>query len=57
MALSIDDVTVSGKDILPLKIHPKGENKSAEFLKKWIGANKAWLDQKLLEHGNLIARI
>ena len=57
-ALSSDDVNVLSSDSegpLPLKIWPKGDNNSVEFLKQWIADNKAWLDQKLLEHGEAIS--
>ena len=51
MALTPEDVALPNEDVLPLKIHPKGENNSVEFLKRWITDNQEWLDQKLLEHG------
>ena len=51
MALTPEDVALPNEDVLPLKIHPKGENNSVEFLKRWIADNQEWLDQKLLEHG------
>ncbi len=51
MALTTVTAVTISTDVLPLKISPKDGNTSLQFLKKWMAANKDWLDQKLLEHG------
>lgn len=41
------------RETLPLMIRPKGGKNSVEFLKSWIADNQLWLDEKMLEHGQL----
>ena len=36
---------------LPLFIEPKGDKDSVEYLKRWVGENKKWLKEKIVQHG------
>ena len=38
-------------ETLPLMVRPKAGQDSAAFLQGWICRHRAWMDQKLLEHG------
>ena len=52
----VDIVIREGGETLPLLIRPsagtEGEgDRSAGFLKEWVRANRALIDQKLLQYG------
>ena len=48
---AVNVLTRDDGEQLPLKIGPRGDKDTVDFLKRWIAENKEWLDQKLLEHG------
>ncbi|KAL7525073.1 hypothetical protein ACHAXR_000847, partial [Thalassiosira sp. AJA248-18] len=57
-SLGVDDVTTSFLDDankLPLVISPRFDD-SLEFLCRWLLANQAWVDEKMLAHGAVLIR-
>ena len=46
-------VSKDGPESLPLIVRPKDGNSSVEFIKRWVSDNKDWIDEKLLEHGDV----
>lgn len=56
--MSLDQVTYGTREdgeSLPLFVRPT-EDKSREFLERWLSNNKEWVEEKLLEHGAVMFR-
>lgn len=50
-----DEGTQAGKKPFPLVITPRWES-SLSFLTTWMEANRAWLDERLLQYGAVLIR-